>query len=103
MVGMAPAEGVSFAGRVELFDGELANRFEHPVAAAVTDADQTLVHERRERVELRLADLLDRRERGAAGKDGETAEQRLLVVAEEVVAPLDRCAQRPLAFWCVAR
>ena len=40
--------------------------------------------------------------RGAAGEHREAREARLLVVAEQVVAPVDRRAQRPLACGRVA-
>ena len=44
------------------------------------------------------ADLLGRLERAAADEDGEAAEQRLLsCVVEQLEAPADRVAQRPLA------
>src|SRR5436190_353791 len=50
-----------------------------------------------ERVEVGLAHLLGRLDREAAGEDGEAAEQLLFRLVKELVAPLDRRAQRPLA------
>ena len=41
-------------------------------------------------------------ERPAAAKDGQPGEQALLVVGQQLVAPLDRGAQRPLALGGVA-
>ena len=81
---------------VELVAPVLADRLEHPVAVAVA-ADEALVDEGGERVELGLADLLDRLERGAAGEDREPGEELALVVAEQVVRPGDRRPERLLA------
>ena len=50
-----------------------------------------------ERVEICVADRLRRLERAAAREDGEPREEPLLVLVEQLVAPLDRRAQRLLA------
>ena len=52
---------------------------------------------------IAAADGLGRGERAAAGEDGEAREERLLVGAEQVVAPVDRRAERLLAGGQVAR
>ena len=56
-----------------------------------------------EGVEIGLSDLLGGFEGAAAAEDGEPREEPLLVLVEELVAPLDRGAQRPLARIGVAR
>ena len=61
------------------------------------------VDERREGVEVGVADLLGSLEREAAGEDGEAREELAARGVEEVVAPLDRRAQRALALGRVAR
>jgi hypothetical protein len=60
------------------------NRLQHPVAL-VAKAQQTLVDERLEDVDGRLADLLGRLERAAASKDREPGEEALLGRREQVV------------------
>jgi len=55
-----------------------------------------------EGVQVGAGDSLRRLDRGAAGEDPEAREARLLVVVEQVVAPVDRRAQRPLARGRVA-
>ena len=66
-------------------------------------AEQALVDERAERVELGFADLLGGLERAAAGEDGQAGEELLLGLVEQVVAPGDRRPQRLLALRGVAR
>ena len=56
-----------------------------------------------ERVDAGAGDRLRRLHRGAAGEHREAREARLLVIAEQLVAPVDRRAQRPLAGGRVAR
>ena len=56
-----------------------------------------------ERVQVGAGDGLRRLHGGAAGEDPEAREARLLVVVEQVVAPVDRRAQRSLARGRVAR
>ena len=66
--------------------------------------DERLVDERRDAVEnvfglerIAAANGFRRLEREASGEDGESAEQRLLALVEEAVAPVHRAAQRALA------
>ena len=87
---------------VEQLARVLADRLEHAEALAV-GADEALVDERAERVEISAAHLLDRLERAAPDEDGEPAEERLLVVVEELDAPADRVAQRSVPGGGVAR
>ena len=75
--------------------GEFANRLEHPVAVAGA-AEEALVDQRGDCVEVGAADLLGGLQRAAARKYGEAGEEVLLGSRQKVVAPGDRRAQRPL-------
>ena len=87
---------------VELFGRELANRLEHPVAVAGA-AEEALVDQRGDRVDVGAADLLGGLQRATAGEHGQAGEEVLLCRRQEVVAPGDRRAQRPLPLRCRAR
>ena len=76
--------------------GELPDRVEHPVAPA-GEVEQALLDERLQGVEIGAADLLGSLQRGAPREDCEGAEERLLLVGEQVVRPLHRRPQRLLA------
>ena len=73
---------------VQLLRGVLPNRLEHQVPA-VGEAKEALLNERLEAVEVGVAHFLRRPERAAASEDRKPAEQLLLTVREEVVAPVD--------------
>ena len=60
-------------------------------------AQQALVDEGLEGVQIGIGDFLRGLQRAATGEDGQTGEQLLLLVREELVAPLDRRPQRLLA------
>ena len=71
--------------------------------------DETLVHQRAESVETSIpsrpsirAATSSTASRVRTGEHGEEREQALLVVGEQLVAPVDRVAQCPLAFGSVA-
>ncbi len=57
--------------------GKLADRLEHPVTCAAP-ADEALVEERGDPVEVCTADLLGSLQRATAGEDGEPGEEVLL-------------------------
>ena len=80
----------------EPLGGVFADRLQHPVALAAV-AEQALVDERLEGVEVGVADLLGRLEGAAPREDGQLREQLLLPFVEEVVRPFDRRAQGALA------
>jgi hypothetical protein len=65
--------------------------------------EQALGDQAVERVELGAGDRLGRGDGGAAGEHRERREARLLAVAEQFVAPVDRCSKRLLARGRVAR
>ena len=96
VVGVTAGERIGLAGLVQPFARVLADRLEHPVAL-VREAEQALLDERLQRVEVGAADLLGRLERAAAGEDGEARGRALLLLGEQVVAPVDRRPQRLLA------
>ena len=80
--------------------GELANRFQHPVAP-VREANEALVHQRLEHVDIRFctssaASSVQPPGRRTAGR---TASAPPL---QQVVRPLDRRSQRPLALGEIA-
>ncbi len=95
------------AARVELLQRVLAHGLEHREAQLVRRRvdllDQALVDERRHPVEDRqagvlagIAHRLGGLEGAGAGEHREAAEQALLGVAQQLVAPVDRLAQRLL-------
>ena len=74
----------------------LPDRLEHPETLPLP-AEQALVDQRLERVDVGVADLLGRLERAAAAEDRQAFEQEPLLFVEEVVAPFDRRPQGLLA------
>ena len=65
-------------------------------------AEEALVDEGLEGVEVGVADVFGCFEGAAAAEDGEAGEEALLVVGEEVVAPFDRGAQGALSLGQVS-
>ena len=88
-------QDLSPAGLFDSLECELADRLQHPEALLCV-ADEALLDERLQRVEVGAADGFGRFERAAAGEHGEPREQAPLVGRQQVVAPFDRGAQRPL-------
>ena len=80
---MRPARVIGVGALLEPDDGVLADGVEHPKPglAVVCMKEQAVVEERPERVEevRRVADRLGRLDREAAGEDGESSEERLLL------------------------
>ena len=99
---VAAPEHVELTALLEPHERELADRLQQDVAPAVP-AQQALVDQRRDRVETRLADVLGRVERAPAREDPQPGERASLRRLEQVVAPGDRRAQRPLPLRRVAR
>ena len=97
---------VLLARGLEPLERELPDRLEHPEALLAVRigaaAEEALVEQRRQRVEVGAADLLGVLERGAAAEHREPGEERLLVLVEQVVAPGDRGAQRGMALVGIA-
>ena len=85
----------------ELFGREFANRLEHPVAVACA-AEEALVDQRGDCIDVGAADLLGGVQCATAGKYGEPGEEVLLRGRQQLVAPRDRRAQGALPFGCRA-
>src|SRR6478735_8380843 len=89
---MPSADFVRTFGFLELFDCEFADRLQHPEPLSRMPK-QALVDERLDGVDICVGNLVYRLQRRATGEHGEPAEQRLLVVRKEVVAPFDRSTE----------
>jgi len=87
---------MTFPALLELLGRVLPDRLQHPEPIFLP-AQQALVDERLERVQVRFADVLCGLEGAAAAEDRAALEQEPLVLVEEVVAPPDRRPQRLLA------
>src|SRR2546423_9381823 len=103
---MTPAQ-VALASRLaQSLERELADRLEHPVALLAEPsgaaAEQALVEQGGERVEVGVAHELRRLERAAAAEHAEAREQRLLVLVEQVVRPGDGRSERHVPLLGVA-
>ena len=75
---------------------KLTDCLQHPVALAGA-AEEALVDERGDCVDVGTADRLGGLERAAAGENGEAGEQVLLLRRQQIVAPGDRRPQRSLS------
>jgi hypothetical protein len=84
------------------FACELPDRLEHEEAPGRRLAQEALVDERRDQVDVGPADGLGRLELEASRKDREPRKRQLLVLAEQLVTPGDRAPQRALAYRRVA-
>jgi tetratricopeptide (TPR) repeat protein len=93
---VASTELLGVARLLEPLQRVLANRLQQPVPL-VRVADEALVHQRLQRVQIGLRHLLGVAERAAAGEDREPGEDPLLGRREQLIAPFDRRAQRALA------
>src|SRR5262245_45405462 len=98
---MCPAHAGLLAASCEPFACVFTDRLEHP-EALVRVPDEALVDQRLQRVEFGACDLLRRLERAAAAEDGQAGEELMLLRAQQIVAPLDRRAQRLLAHLGIA-
>ena len=81
---------------VKPLGGVLPDRLQHP-EALVGEAEEALLDERLQRVEIGSCDLLRRVQRAAAREDRERSEETLLFLRQEVVAPSDRRPERLLS------
>ena len=90
----------------QALERELANRLEHPVALlsepARAAAEEALVQERREGVEIGVADGLGCLQRASSAEDAQPREELLLVRVEQVVRPRDRRSERRVSLLGVA-
>ena len=101
--GQARAEALGLAEFLEAFARKFSNRLEHEEPAFARLPQQALVDERREAVEVDLDNRFGCLEREAAGKDRHAGELRPFGLVEQLMAPFDRRAERPLSLRRVAR
>src|SRR6266496_417217 len=94
---MAAPDCVGLAATVEPLACELADGLQHPEPVAFAHADEALVDEGLEGVDVGIAYLLGGLDSAAAAENGEPGKQPLLVAVEQVVRPLDRRPERLLA------
>ena len=97
VVRVAASQLLGLARRLKPLARVLADRLQHR-EPLVGVAQEALVDERLEGVEIDLRHLLGRLERGAAPEDGEPGEEGLLRGCQQLVAPVDGCAEGALAF-----
>ena len=100
--GVATAQLLPLAPLPELLEGVLADGLEHEEPVVADRLDEAVVDERAKIVEVRIADFLGCLQWERAGEDREAGEQLAGARFEEVVAPLDRRTQCPLALGGVA-
>ena len=103
---MALADGVAVRERAEALGGIGADGLQHAQPGASADVaayEQALGHQPVERVDAGAGDRLGRLHRRAAGEHREAREAVLFLRAQQLVAPVDGRAQRPLAGRRVAR
>ena len=75
---MTPPQLVCFIGVLEPLERIVADRLEHP-ESLLAAADEALLEQRLQRVELGVADLLGCRERAPTGEDREAAKESPLL------------------------
>ena len=100
---VAQADGVALGGRLEPLSGVLAHGVEQAEALTLRD-DERLLDQPGKQIDdppqgdrTAGADLLGRLEREPTGEHGEATVKDALLTGEQVVAPVDRGAQRLLA------
>ena len=110
ILSMPAAHRLGLRGRGQQLAGVLPDRLQHRVAGAAERIlrlpYEAALDQRRQyvdRVHVRVGDGLRAFEVPAAHEDREPAEQPLLRLAQECVAPVDRRPQRLLAAGCVER
>src|SRR5438105_505368 len=104
--GVAPPQLLALAELREALEREFTNRLEHEEARADQRLDQARLADGADTVDCCLTDDVGGPERERAREDGESREEILQVGLQQVVAPLDRRAQRLLTrrrVACAAR
>jgi len=102
-LGMSRAESIRFTSLVETLERELRDRLEHEEPALARLPQEALVDEGRDAVEICAHPLLCGLEREAPGEDRQPGKERPFSLVEQIVAPLHRRPQRPLALRRVAQ
>jgi hypothetical protein len=95
-VGVPQTSRLQRAGTLELIERVLANGLEH-VVATLAITQQALLDQCIERVDVSAGDLLGALKRASAHEHAESGEHLLLAGGQQVVAPVEGCAQRALA------
>ena len=103
--GVRPPQEIAGAGLAEALGAVLPNRLEQAVphlTVALLGDDEGCVHEPLEQLKRKLvvsvqAHAPGGRERKAGGEDGQPTEEPLLVRRQELVAPVHRLPERPVA------
>src|SRR4029450_12877192 len=101
VVVVAPTQRRLIREIAQLFESELSDRPQHEEAPVLAVAQEVLVDQRLQNVELCGADGFRRLELEAPGEHSQPCKQGLLTAGEEPVAPLDGPAQRALPLRCV--
>src|SRR3954452_24820194 len=96
MLSVAFAEHTRLSDQLELLPGVLTDGLEHP-EAILRAADEALLDQRLQHVQVGVTDLFRSLERAATGEYGQAGGQLLLFRGGQVVAPLDRRAEGALA------
>src|SRR5438445_9867712 len=81
---------------LQLLAGVLTDRLQHPIPLAGA-AEEALVDQRLQEIEISAGDLFGGLERAAVREDRESPQQALLGVGKQLVGPFDRRPQRLLA------
>src|SRR6266511_2983470 len=96
VLGVAPTQVLGLARFLKPLEGVLPDRLQHP-EPVLGMAQQALVHEGLQDVEVGLCHGLRGLQGAAASEHGEAREQLLLLSREEVEGPLDHGPKGPLA------
>ena len=100
--GVPLAQPGHLAQLVEMLEGELANRLQHEETAAGERLHEAGLGDRPQGLDRCARDLLGSIERERPGHDGQSREELLQLGRQQVVAPLDRRAERSLPSGRVA-
>ena len=100
---MREGRAAHLAGGFQPATGVFAEDVQHREAAFAGRAEEALVDQRGESVEIAAADCLGGFEVEAAGEDAELPKERLLVVVKECMTPVDCGPQRALSLRGVGR
>jgi hypothetical protein len=98
---VAPSDLIGPARLLEPLAGVLADRLERRVAL-IRVSQKALVDERLEGVEISVRNAFGGLEGTPTAEHRESGEEPLFALAQEVVAPLDGTAERPLTLGQVA-
>jgi hypothetical protein len=104
---MAFLHRVRVVASLELLARVIPNRLEHEEArlsvGSRLGAEETVLEQRLDAVEVGSAHRVRRIEAESAGEDAQPREQAPVLFVQQIEAPVERCAQRLLALGTVAR